>query len=301
MEFRFLFALLVASTIISPSNGQTIFRDNFNRADSTNLGSPTVGGAYTETSTAPANARILSNLLDITNGNPAVTGNAFATSSYAGGFTSLSSLGPIAEWTFNMRYNRTTAPTGFSTGYAMAFVLTATNSNLDSAANNGYAVVYGLGGNNQIQLVRYTGGLSADANMTAFISSGTNPLGTVNDYASIRVRFNNATDTWSLFLRDDGASGFSDPAVGVTTQIGANTVDATNIGSGNLAGFYWSFGGANDQTAQFDNVTFAAIPEPTTWALIGLGTVALGGGVWRLRRKKAAILNSEVEINEAAE
>lgn len=296
MKYRYLFALLVGSTIISSSHGQTFFRDNFNRADNTSLGSPTVGGAYTETATAPANARILSNLLDITNGNPASGGNAFATSTYAGGFTNLGALGAVAEWTFNMRYNRTTAPTGFTSGYAMAVVLTATNSNLDNAANNGYAVVYGLGGNNQIQLVRYTGGLSADANMTAFISTGTNPLGTVNDFASVRVRFNNATDTWSLFLRDDGASGFADPSVGVTTQIGGNVVDSTNIGSGNLAGFYWSFGGANDQTAQFDNVTFAAIPEPTTWALIGLGTVALGGGVWRLRRKKAAILNSEVEI-----
>jgi len=301
LRYLFLASLTVVG-LAAPVSAQTYFSDNFNRANNTSLGSPTVGGAYSETSSGTTgNAQILGNLLDITSGASAVIGNDFASSAFGGGFTNLGVQG-VVEWTFNMRYNRTTAPSGgFSSGYAMALVLTATNTNLDDVTNSGYAVVYGLSGNNQIQLVRYSGGLSADANMTNIINTGNNPLGTVNDFASIRVRFNNATDTWQLFLRDDGASGFADPATGVNTQIGANTIDSFNINSGSRIGFYWSHGNANNQSAQFDNVTFAAIPEPTTWALIGLATVGLGGGVWRLRRKKAAILNSEVEINEAAE
>ena len=298
---RYLMSLMLSACAVAPVFSQSFFRDTFNRADNTALGSPSgpSAGGYTESVTNPADARILSNQLDITNGAAgAISGNSYASALSGNGFTNLAAQTRWVQWTFNMRYNRATAPVGFDAGeYAIATVLTGTSTTL--TGGNGYAVVYGRNNTNTIELVRFTGGLDADANLTSLIATGANPLGTVNDFGSFRVTFNPNTNVWQLFLRDDGAGAFVDPISGVNTLVGSAT-DSTFTASGNAVGFYWNHGGTNNQTAQFDNMTFAAVPEPTTWAMIGLGGTALVTGVWRLRRRKSTIMNTEV-INDGTE
>ncbi len=295
---RYLFlASLVVVGLAAPVSAQIFFSDNFNRAS---LGSPVPGpgGAYSSTAPAGSAVTVTGTVLQIANAT-GTNNDAFTASQIGLGLTTLTAVGRPMEWRFNMRSS--ILPTGFNTSqFGVAVALAATSTNLNTA--NGYAVVFGRNGSNVIELVSFNSGLDANTNLTSIIASGANPLGAAGtDFGSIRVTFNPLTNNWQLFVRDDGASGFTDPYTGTISQVGSTTANSTFVGSTvNQTGFYFGYNTAG-QSATFDNMTIAAIPEPTTWALIGLGTAALGGGVWRLRRKKSAILNSEVVIDEAAE
>jgi hypothetical protein len=50
-----------------------------------------------------------------------------------------------------------------------------------------------------------------------------------------------------------------------------------------------TFGNAAGITAVFDNVSVTAVPEPETYALMGLGLVAVAGMAGRARRRAALI------------
>jgi hypothetical protein len=296
LRYLFLASLTVVG-LAAPISAQTFFSDNFNRVT---LGSPVPGpgGAYASIAPAGSAVTVTGSVLQIANAT-GTANDAYTASQIGLGFTTLSGLGRSIEWRFNMRSS--ILPTGFNNNqFGVAVVLAATSTNFNTA--NGYAVAFGRNGSNVIELVSFNSGLDANANLTSIIASGTNPFGaTGTDFGSVRVVYNALNNNWQLFIRDDGSSGFTDPYSGTISQVGATTANSTFVGSTvNQTGFYFGYNTAG-QSATFDNMTIAAIPEPTTWGLIGLGTAALGGGVWRLRRKKAAILNSEVEINEAAE
>lgn len=296
LRYLFLASLTVVG-LAAPVSAQTFFSDNFNRVT---LGSPVPGpgGAYSSTTPAGSTVTVTGSVLQIA--NPTGAGSdAFTASQIGLGFTTLTAVARPMEWRFNMRSS--VLPTGFNgSQYGVAVVLAATSTNFNTAS--GYAVAFGRNGSNVIELVSFVNGLDANANLTSIIASGTSPLGAGGtDFGSIRVTYNAVTNNWQLFIRDDGTSGFADPYSGSISQVGATTANSTFVGSTvNQTGFFFNYNTAG-QTATYDNMTIAAIPEPTTWALIGLGTVALGGGVWRLRRNKSAILNSEVVVDEAAE
>ncbi|MFT3883518.1 MAG: PEP-CTERM sorting domain-containing protein [Gemmatales bacterium] len=291
-----LLASLTVVGLAAPVSAQTFFSDNFNRAT---LGSPVPGpgGAYTSTAPAGSAVTVTGTVLQIANATG--TNNDAFTVSTIPGYTTLSAVGRFLDFRFNFRSS--VLPTGFNTGqFGVAVAIAATSTNLNTA--NGYAVVFGRNGSNAIELVSFSGGLDANANLTSIIATGSNPLGAGGtDFGSVRVTYSPSTNQWQLFVRDDGTVGFTDPFTGSIPQVGGPTVNNTFVGSSvNQIGAFYNYNTAG-QTATFDNFTIVSVPEPTTWALIGLGTAGLAGGVWRLRRKKAAILNSEVEINEAAE
>ncbi len=286
---RFLLLGIAAAISAVVSFGQTtVFSDNFDRATLN-------GSTYTYTTTAGGDggASIASNILVITNdasGTANTAGRTFVTvplSSFASPFdTTLSANAGTLTWSFNMRTTRTT-PSGFDSGnYGMAFVLAGTSS--DFTMGNGYAVVVGNSGTpDPVRLVRYTGGLDANANLTNIIT-GTAPVADVASaqYLSVSVSYDPFTNTWSMFGRNDGAASFTSPASGSLTAVGT-AVDNTYTGSAmNSMGFLWAYSTAGSQTASFDNVTVTttAIPEPSTYAAI-IGALALAGVVLHRRRQ----------------
>lgn len=284
--------LLLLSAPIAPGQ-MTAFSDNFNRANLT-VGAPTT---YTTTTVGgDGGASILNNLqLELTNDSSAsgnANGRVFVTgltSDFGGGYNRVLSAntGQVIEWTFNFRQSRL-SPEGFDTGSrGVAVVLGSTSGDLMTA--NGYALAYGQPGTpDSIRLVRFAGGLDANANLTNVISSGLNDLSDVRNYASVRVRYDAGTSEWSLFLRNDGVSGWQDPSSGVTNQLGPTAADTTYTGDTlSHFGFLWSYTtGTTTDTAWFDNysVTLTPVPEPT----IALAVAAVGLGLVRLRRQKTS-------------
>ena len=258
--------------------GAKVFSDYFNRAS--------LGANYTTTLTAGDGGAAISGgaFLELTN-DASAAANANGRVSVATPFTAfgspftgaLSANAGLVTWETNLRYNRTSAnPSGFNGGlYGVAFVLAGTQA--DFTGGSGYAVVYGnSSAPDPIRLVRYAGGLSADANLSTIISSGANDLAVFTDYASVRVTYDPAGHLWSLYVRDDGATEWAAPStLGGGNQIGVATVDSTHTGAPTThAGFLWNYSTVAAQTAQFDNLSVSVIPEPSAHAGVILTAVA---------------------------
>ncbi|MDK2910943.1 MAG: hypothetical protein PWR20_2511 [Bacteroidales bacterium] len=167
--------------------------------------------------------------------------------------TTLSSNIGLVTWTFNMRQIRPD-PAGFnlSSSYGVAFILASNVSN-PVTTGSGYAVVLGNTGNiDSVRLVRFTGGLQGTPTDTVIISSSSNDFG--NEYLSIKVTYNPTTNTWELFLRNDGTTEFSDPTTGTLTSQGTAVDNTyTSISLPYLVA-YWQGSTTANQTAFFDNV-----------------------------------------------
>ncbi len=81
---------------------------------------------------------------------------------------------------------------------------------------------------------------------------------------------------------------------GITTTTGVTFNQS--IVSPNAAGFAFPSVNSGGQGRFGPNFIFtiSAVPEPTTWALIGIGVTAGLGGVWRYRRRKTLELEQTV-------
>jgi len=269
------FIVLVIIQSAGESRGQTpVFTDDFNRAAISPGGSPLM--TYTTANgsgngTASINS---STMLDLrTPGAGMVAGNVFVygtTNTFSSLFnTTLNSNVGIVEWTFNVRYVRTTAPSGLAnTNYGWATILAGT-SNAFHNAGNGYAVVYGNSGSpDPIRLVRYTNGL-ASGTLTNICTSGVDDIAAVNNYVSVRVKYNPITNEWSLYVRDDGASSWANPSSGVTAQKGSTTADNTYTSSTlPYFGFFYAHATTASQINRWDNymLTVIASSSPDTQA-----------------------------------
>ncbi len=251
----------------------TVFTENFNRASLT-TGAPTT---YTVTNNGTGSTSTISGsaFLQITGTTSTFTSNqSYVTgllSSYIAPYaTTLASNTGLITWTFNMRYARTTAPSGFSTGsYGIATVLAATGANLTTA--NGYAIVYGgTDATQRYKLVSFAGGLNSNTKVTNIIASTSAVPTAVNDFISIRVTYDPVTNNWAMYLRDDGASAWADPSTGVTTQMGATTVNNTFTASAMTSfGFLWNYGtSSSTQFAQFDNFAASVCSYPAQPSVI---------------------------------
>lgn len=286
---KYLPVLVAASFATVASFGQTtVFSDNFDRASLN-------GATYTYTTTAGGDggASIASNILVLTNdstGTANTAGRTYVTvpmSSFSAPFAStLSANAGVVTWSFNMRTSRTSMSGFDSSNYGIAFALTASSS--DFTLGNGYAVVIGNGSTpDPLRLVRYTGGLDANANLTNIIT-GTAPVADIASaqYLSVSVSYDPTTNTWSMSARNDGASSFTDPATGSLTSIGS-VVDNTYTGTAMTSmGFLWGYS-TTTNTASFDNVTVtavSAVPEPSTYAALA-GALALAGVIMHRRRR----------------
>lgn len=261
--------LLLSAGLLKNSLAQTtVFSDNFNASTGAAYDiSGVIGSSSTwsiNRSGADFGARIDGGILDLSNDAGATAnangwafGNASTSSFSAPYTTTLSSNTGLVTWTFNMQQIRTD-PAGFGVGsYGVAYVL-AGSSATAATAGNGYAVVLGQSGTTDpIRLVHYTTGIQGTLNN--LITSNTGGLTDFgNEHLSIKVTYLPSTNTWELFLRNDGAS-FSDPAGGTLTSQGTvvnNTYTGTALG---FTGGYWQGATLATQFAKFDNVSVTVL------------------------------------------
>jgi hypothetical protein len=283
---RSLYLATFGCALILPTmaSAATVFNETFTRSNSS-----TVGGNWAEVNPGGGDALISGNMLKIesnTGGDSGVSYVTQAISNFAPAFNGvLSSHTSPVTWTFNMQSNLADLGGFDSTEEGIAFVIAATGSDLTTA--NGYAVVWGgTGSTDPIRLVRFAGGLDADANLTDMIvASGAS--GTAGDpntnYTSIKVVYTPGTSSFEMFARSDGSSAFADPSAGSYTSAGSVVNSTYTSATMTHIGALARYQGNNDE-ALFDNVSVEALPEPTSLGLIGIGAV----GLLRRRRHNAA-------------
>ena len=253
----------------------TIYSDDFNRAT-------LAGGTTTYTTTATGNGTagmLSSTALQLTSGSTAGRVSVAATMASGSGYnTALDSCSGLVTWTFNMRYGRTTAPSGFgSANYSCAYVLSSDNTDFANSGAKGYAILFGNSGSpDTFRLVAFNAGIITTDYTTAgsaagnalITGSGTFAPSTTtadNDYYSFKVTYDPSTKIWAFYGRDDGATAFADPASGSYTTIGTFT-ETTAIyratAQGKL-GAFWNHGTAASQSSQFDNFKLTVSTSPT--------------------------------------
>ncbi len=181
--------------------------------------------------------------------------NGIDTTYFKKGFNRVATTGRI-EWTFNMRQSNTN-PSGLNgSGEAGVAMILGGSSTTANNAGHGYAVVLGSGNANDfVRLVSYNNGLGGTL---TDIVAGTTDYAT--QYLSIKVTYTRASNTWSLYVRNDGNSAFADPATLTNANIitGSNAVNTTYTTSNDLNFFgpYLS-GRDNGDNAYFDNFNIA--------------------------------------------
>lgn len=195
--------------------------------------------------------------------------------------TALSSNPGMVTWTFNMRQLRAN-PSGFTSSlYGAAFILAGTSGTTNSVGT-GYAVILGNSGKTDpLKLVSYSGGLQTTTQILASNTSGLADFG--NTYLSVKVTYTPSTNTWQLFVRNDG-SAFLDPNSGSLTLQGTaiNSTYASSVLP--IMGAFWNSSTRANQTAVFDNVkvtvavpTITSISPPSKVAGTGAFTLTVNG------------------------
>lgn len=165
-------------------------------------------------------------------------------------------------WMFNMRQNFTEAVlSGFpASKRGMAVVLAGTKASITDGS--GYAVIYGGTSTEPVvRLASYTNGLNANERFTDMITSPT--LTKKSSYLSIRVVYVLSTNTWRMYLYDNGTStgNFKSPQwLNDQKRWGApagEVVDATHVDNKTLtySGFLQNYTGTKSFDCIFDNFT----------------------------------------------
>lgn len=321
-----LFSALIVTVLygLSASAQVTIFTDDFTRVGVSPGGTPSVNyttatGIATYSGVQIAGTDAWSNvaftsgqLVSWIDGSGAsTTVNTFAQttaplSTFGAPYnTTLSSNTGLLTWTFNMRTSA--AATGFASNQNNAVVVLTGTSAATQNTGNGYAVAFNPATPTAIELVRYTGGITGT--VTTVISS-TALLAAATNYASVRVTYAPATNTWSIFVRDDGAAAFANPSAGVTTS-GGTAVNVTYTGTAmSVFGFYSNYSSTSTPTsgntnyAYFDN--FTVTEACAVLASTGTNTVCPGatttlsnttsGGSWSSSNTAAATVGSGTGI-----
>ena len=254
----------------------TVFTDDFNTSAGTAF--TTSNGAIGSSSDwnltrsgADFAGKINSGILTLTNdsGGTANTSGWVMASTNTASFdtpynTILASNPGIVTWTFNMRQINTN-PSGFGTsGTGAAFILAGT-AGTTNVVGSGYAVVLGNSGSaDPIKLVRYTSGLRTATTLITSNTTGLTDFG--QQYLSVKVTFSPSTNTWQLFVRNDGTTAFQNPASGVLVSQGTVINNSSTAAPLQIMGAFWNvtynyFSSAN-RTSFFDNVKVTvAVPE----------------------------------------
>ena len=237
-----------------------VLLDDFNRASNT-----AVGNGWTETETGgTGSASITGNQLKLSSGT---AGRDFVVRDLSSRYSPvLSSNRTQLTWAWNTRQSRPN-PSGFgASNYGNAFVLAASSPNLASAGTSGYAVVVGNSGTpDPIRLVRFSDGLSANANLVNVFSTTTD-YGTA--YLTLRVSYFPDDNSWTLEASPNTAA-FEDPGLATTFTTLGTGVDATYTGiSLPYLGCFWNHATTATENAVFDNIYISAPcavgPEPST-------------------------------------
>ncbi len=257
--------------------------DDFNRADNNTVGIPSSGGstAWTEQQLAGEVFRAAVNgsqlylggcVAGVSSGSTGGTGMEQARFNVENFYQTLfDNAGGTLEWFFNMKQTRTD-PSGFGAStYAVAVVLGCDENDFQSANADGYAVVIGNTSNpDPVRLVRFTGGLTSNANVTNVAVTGQNDA---DAYYSVHVTFNPCDGEWSIAARDDGDTDFASPNVGSLGAIVTGT-DQTHTGLDlRFFGAAWQHSSGCGEFARFDNFNIPNAGEATTTAKVWNGSV----------------------------
>lgn len=255
--------LAVSTNAAQPTITSSVFIDDYNRVTLSPGGTPSL--TYTNTNTGAGNTTIVTNYLNIVNGNPA--GVSYTTVPLSGfsapyNTTLASNTGNLIEWTFNLRTNRNSIFSGFgAVQYGGAVVLVGSNTNVQTLGQ-GYALIYGGTGTRNWRLIKYNNGLTGT--QTDIITGGIFAANT--NYVSAKIVYTPSTNTWSYYFRDDGAGGWGDPTT-TSTLIGT-AVDSTYTSTlMSVFGVYFNYSTTANQNLQFDNLaiksyqTFPIVPQ----------------------------------------
>ncbi len=265
MKMRRMNLLLITLLFVALSTfafgDTTVFSETFTEANSSYASTVQIGttALTANVSGVDFGCRVNGNLLEVSNdasttANVQGWGLAYNTSAPSSPYTTtLSSNTGAVTWSFNMRQIRPD-PAGFGiSSYGVAFILAGSSTSANTTGT-GYAVALGQsGGTDPIRLIKYNNGLQGT--LTNIITSNTTGLTDFGaDYLSIKVTYTPSTNTWELFLRNDGTTAFADPLSGSLTTQGT-AIDNTYTGAA-LAklGAYWQGSTGATQFASFDNI-----------------------------------------------
>ena len=279
-----IYVTLLFCSITTFGQQITIFSDNFNRGAAGELsagGTPSV--VYTNTK--PTTATILTAVatdpdyrLQIATVVGASSGRTFtmapmpSTVNYK---TTLKSNTGLVTWSFNMRQNRGSSSiltlSGFDAAlWGVATIIACDNANPTDPTAKGYAVVLGgVGTKNTYDLVSFTGGLTANANLISIISGigVTSTTGNKN-VIGIKVTYDPISNNWNMYQQDQGSSSttaYPDPSSISVASLGEVADVAGHVDSalGNFGFFFNHNTYSSAQTATFDNfkVTVGSAPS----------------------------------------
>jgi hypothetical protein len=244
-------------------------------------------------------ASVIGGVLTTDNGNPGSTGNirVFTPTNgtgtlYDASFNpqlDLNGNSNILTWNLNLQESRSN-PSGFAnTNSGVAYVLGATSSDF-LGAGEGYAVVIGSTGTDPVCLVHYTAGMAA-IGLNAKSSPFAMIPGTVEastKYESVRITYAPGSDTWKMYVRDDGTGPFTD-AIGTPVpdaNLVGQVVLAASASAMNFSGFVQTHTSTANNLGRFDNVKLAidalAVPAPRnlTFDADATGVATDGNGAW---------------------
>lgn len=274
-------AMLLATVCVSHKTGAaTIFSDDFHRSDNDSLGVTPVGGfVWSELEPAATAIRLNSGQMRLggTDGNRRM---ATVDLSSATGYTPWLSqnAGPVT-WSFNMSggaYNDGLDDLERGT----AFLLAGSQASLTEG--NGYAVVYGDSADAsfiQLRLVKYTGGLDADVNLTTLITTGSIYTESSGHRLGVQVTYEPAANGWFLYVTETAWSNPSWPDPATAVQVGSATDGTYTLQDLAYTGVF-AQPEYDSISAYADNITLTVVPEPQSAALVS--ALALAGYVlWR--------------------
>jgi len=249
----------LAVATLAGAEATVLVQDNFPTNGDLVGTTPAVGGIWTNISGTAGTLDVASNRLSILAGN-----NEDATSQFSSAQT-----GTIfAGFSFTL----TTLPTDSTAGGYIASFRDGT------AASGNY---------NGRFFVRRAAGSGANLFQVGVsnATSGVDGVGAALWGSNLTLN-----TTYQIVLRFDTDSGDD-----ITLWVNPSTISSTNVTSSDtgavtsMDGFAFRQAGATHGASSIDNLvvstTFAeAIPEPSTWAMIGLGSAFM---LWNLRRKRS--------------
>jgi len=231
----------------------------------------------------------------------------YTTGNYTQNFNSLPNTGSAAAWTNGstlagwsaiaplLTPTTITPQTGSGTSGLLASFGADTNSNRSlgwvyanalGAAGTQASIGFGLTNNNAFTLTEFTLGYLG----RQWRTNSTTP-GTLTVEYKLGGSFDNSNTGWTSL----SALTFTGPNTTGSTSVDGYLAANTASLSSSVTSLSWASGtslwvrwrdtndSGTDAQLAIDDVNFAAIPEPSTWALIGLGSAFM---MWNLRRKR---------------
>jgi hypothetical protein len=288
--------LIAFCTFCLPARGVTVFRDDFNRPNSSTLGaiSGPGTGTWSEIPSPSSGADIV-----ISDGAAVgIHGNTswiyealVPTAGFLAPWSSTLASNPgKVTWNINLQSTKPDMGGVALPNNGIGVYLAATGSGFQPGSV-AYMLGWGMpGSGDPLQLAR----AGDNQPITPFLTASIAPFHDIStNYLSLRVEYIPTTNTWTLFARDDGASGFSDPATGGYVNLGSS-VDATFTDRVMThVGFYGTYtANTVSDLYRYDNFSITVAPEPSSVSL--LATAPIFGLYYRARRGNRTLRTARI-------